>query len=278
VDRVIIPPEMIRSALAIIGLLVLAAATAILLNVPAALSFWPYSTYYGSEFSRLFLGSMVAAVGAPMVWIGLSGELAALRPGAINIGTVAFCLGVHALLRSGGASGRVLLFAAGNGVVMLAAALLFLWARRLPWRDARPMPAPVRAAFAAFALVLLLVGAGLILRQPLFPWRLDSDNAVAYGAMFLGAMAYFVYGLLRPVWGNAKGQLIGFLAYDLVLLPPFLLLWPTTSGQSRLSLAVYLVVILSSAALAVWYLLSSTRWRLGSGLAAGAIAPAPQAS
>ena len=39
--------------------------------------------------------------------------------------------------------------------------------------------------------------------------------------IFLGSAIYFAYGLQRPVWGNAKGQLLGFLAYDLVLIVPF---------------------------------------------------------
>jgi hypothetical protein len=61
------------------------------------------------------------------------------------------------------------------------------------------------------------------------------------------------------VWGNAKGQLAGFLAYDLVLIVPFARLWPTSPS---LSLAVYLAVIAASALLAVWYLAFSARYRL----------------
>jgi hypothetical protein len=43
-----------------------------------------------------------------------------------------------------------------------------------------------------------------------------------FGLVFLGAATYFIYGALDPHWGNAIGQLAGFLAYDLVLLAPFL--------------------------------------------------------
>ena len=77
--------------------------------------------------------------------------------------------------------------------------------------------------------------------------------------IFLGAAVYFAYGLWRPVWGNAKGQLFGFLAYDLVLIMPFAKLW---FSSPSLSLLVYLAVIAGSALLAIWYLALSPRYRL----------------
>ena len=40
--------------------------------------------------------------------------------------------------------------------------------------------------------------------------------------MFLGSATYFAYGIVRPRWTNAGGQLAGFLAYDLVLIVPFM--------------------------------------------------------
>ena len=79
--------------------------------------------------------------------------------------------------------------------------------------------------------------------------------------IFLGSAVYFAYGLYRPVWGNAKGQLVGFLAYDLVLIVPFARLWPVAPS---LSLAVYLAVIVVSALLAIGFLLVSPTYRLWS--------------
>jgi hypothetical protein len=38
-----------------------------------------------------------------------------------------------------------------------------------------------------------------------------------FGLIFLGAATYFIYGALDPHWGNAVGQLAGFLAYDLTI-------------------------------------------------------------
>jgi hypothetical protein len=80
--------------------------------------------------------------------------------------------------------------------------------------------------------------------------------------MFLSAAAYFAYGLVERRWENAGGQLAGFLAYDVVLIVPFLT-WITsgrpsyygTSGKGlRLNLLIYTLVVVLSGALAVYYL------------------------
>jgi hypothetical protein len=78
--------------------------------------------------------------------------------------------------------------------------------------------------------------------------------SVLAGCLFLGAAAYFVYGLVRPSWANAGGQLAGFLAYDLVLIGPLLSRLPAIAPEFRLSLIIYLVVVIYSGLLAVYYL------------------------
>ncbi len=55
----------------------------------------------------------------------------------------------------------------------------------------------------------------------IFPWPLRPQNSTMYGLLFLGSFAYFLYGFLRPSWHNARGQLLAFLVYDLVLIPPY---------------------------------------------------------
>jgi hypothetical protein len=72
--------------------------------------------------------------------------------------------------------------------------------------------------------------------------------------MFFGAAVYFAYGLLRPLWVNAAGQLAGFLAYDLILIVPFLTRLPTTPDEHRLGLTIYTAVLIFSALLAIYYL------------------------
>jgi hypothetical protein len=122
---------------------------------------------------------------------------------------------------------------------LLCVALIRRWHPE-PFRDTRPTPVVIRIAFAVFAVLLALVAVRLIAVRPnTFPWPLGPENSVIYGFIFLGAMAYFLYGLAWPVWGNACGQLVGFLAYDLLLIPPFLGHFAAVKPEMRTSLAVY---------------------------------------
>ena len=74
-------------------------------------------------------------------------------------------------------------------------------------------------------------------------------------------------GSHRPrglLWQNACGQLWSFLAYDLVLIVPFLLRSATVSSAQLPSLIVNTLILVYSAALALYYLLikQETRFRL----------------
>ena len=80
------------------------------------------------------------------------------------------------------------------------------------------------------------------------------ELSVVAGAIFLGAAAYFAYASVRPRWTNAGGQLAGFLAYDLVLIVPFLTRFRSVYSGWSLSLTVYIVVVIGSGILAAWYL------------------------
>ena len=129
--------------------------------------------------------------------------------------------------------------------------------------DDSPMPAPVRYSFALFAVVLFLVGTALVLKRPnIFPWVLSTELSVLYGWIFLGAMCYFIYGFFVPKWANAKGQLLGFLAYDLVLIVPYLSHFSKVSDELRLSLIIYVAVIIYSGLLAIYYLFINPSTRL----------------
>jgi hypothetical protein len=110
----------------------------------------------------------------------------------------------------------------------------------------------------------LLAGTALILRLPIFPWDLSPDSSLIFGCIFLGDAFYFIYALLRPYWGNAFGQLLSFLAYDLVLIVPFLLLMGSVKPGHMLSLIVYILVLLYSGGLAVYYLFLNPQTRVGS--------------
>jgi hypothetical protein len=117
------------------------------------------------------------------------------------------------------------------------------------------MPGLVRWSFVVFIVALLVVSTRLILKSPnVIPWTITSDLSVVIGWMFFGAAAYFAYSLLRPSWLNAAGQLAGFLAYDVVLIVPFLTRLPTTPPEHRTGLMVYTAVVVYSGLLALYFL------------------------
>ncbi|MEO6012039.1 MAG: hypothetical protein ABIQ30_00425 [Devosia sp.] len=246
-----------RFALIATGSAALAVAAGFLFGWPFIVRIWPFPNY---GLSPIFVASIFAAIGAPVIWIGLSAEFAALRGGAANICLTAGGIAAYCLWRSWGTPGSPLqMFGIGNLSAAMIAFVLFFASRGLGWSSERPMPAPVRWSFVGFAVVLFAVGGALLWRLDVFPWPLERDTSAVYGCFFVGSAVYFVAGVLQPVWANAKGQLIGFLAYDLVLILPFARLWPVAPS---ISLAVYLTVIIYSAALAIWYLLFAPSWRL----------------
>ena len=94
------------------------------------------------------------------------------------------------------------------------------------------------------------------------PWSITPELSTLFGLMFLGAAAYFAFGLVEPRWENAGGQLAGFLAYDAVLIVPFVQRLPTIDPALRLNLVIYTAVVATSAILAIWYLGLDRRTRL----------------
>jgi hypothetical protein len=132
---------------------------------------------------------------------------------------------------------------------------LFVWSRRMPMPATPPMPPLVRWSFVVFVIALLVVGVRMVLGIPnILPWRLTADLSVIIGLIFLGAAAYFLYALVFPRWQNTAGQLAGFLAYDVVLIVPFLQRLPTVAPVFRVSLIIYTVVVSYSGLLAIYYL------------------------
>src|SRR5262249_50923988 len=136
----------------------------------------------------------------------------------------------------------------------VGSATAFAVSRRLEWRDPRPMPTPVRWSFAAFAAILIGTGTALIFHAHIFPWHLGAETSVMFGLVYLGAAVYFVYGFAEPRWSNAAGQLAGFLAYDVILLAPFLDHFKVAHGGQLTSLIVYVAFLVYSGALAAYYL------------------------
>ena len=253
--------KLIRTLTLIGGLFILALAFGFIFRIPLALSIWPWED---GRYSYLFIGSILAAVSAAALWIGWTGELGALPAGSLNVFVIALTTSVYFFNLV--SQGRSELFGVGIASVLmtLTSGAAFLWSRRLPLTDPRPTPALVKVSFGIFIASLFLAGGALVLHLPVFPWDLNPDSSVVFGCIFLGDAFYFLYGLFRPRWGNAFGQLLSFLAYDLVLIVPFVLLFDTVKPERMFNLVVYTAVLVYSGGLAVYYLLIDPQTRFGS--------------
>jgi hypothetical protein len=252
--------KMIRSLLVIGGLAILALAFGFIFRVPLALSLWPWED---GRYSYLFIGSILAAVSAAMLWIGWSGELGAFPAGSLNIFVIALTTSIYFFNLALQGRSDMLIFGLASLLITLASGVTFFWSRRLPLTDPRPTPGLVRVSFGIFIVSLFLASGALIMRLPVFPWDLNPDSSVIFGCIFLGDAFYFLYGLFRPRWGNALGQLLSFLVYDLVLIVPFVLLFDTVKPERMFSLVVYTAVLIYSGGLAVYYLLINPQTRFG---------------
>ncbi len=255
--------KILRTVLIIVGMVSLMLAAGFCLQLPWIVQLWPWADSFSPY---LFLGSITAATAASLLWIGLSGELRTAAGGALHL--TVFYAGLASSLfllsRQGGDQNllpRAFVCAAGA----LVSLILLLWFRRSPLRDSRPMPLPVRVSFGVFVVVLVLVGCGILLHLPnVFAWKLHPTSSALLGWFFLGAACYFLYGLVQPGWQMACGQLWAFLAYDLVLIVPYLLHFALARPEQMPSLLINTLVLVYSAALAIYFLLvkQTTRtWR-----------------
>ena len=258
--------KILRIVLTIVGMLSLILAVGFCLRLPWTVRLWPWAD---SFLPYPFLGSITAATTASLLWIGLSGELRSAAGGALHL--TVFYAGLASslfLLSQHGGDQNLLMGATVCAAGALVSLAMFLWFRRYPLRESRPMPLLVRISFRMFVVVLVLVGSGILLHIPnVFGWKLQPTSSVLLGWFFLGAACYFLYGLVHPSWQKACGQLWAFLAYDLVIIVPYLLHFALVRPEQLPSLLVNTLVLLYSGALAIYYLLvkKETRtWRKSS--------------
>jgi hypothetical protein len=252
-----------RAVLILAGVVSLGIAAAFLFNFTPVTRLWPYPGY---GLGKVFIASIFAAIGFPTIWIAWANEPASIPGGATNLLISGGGVGFYGLFQasSGSVPGALSLSVASLALAVLALGFL-VFGLRQSFRDIRPTPPLVRWSFLLFVVLLVGIGGALVANVPnIFPWPLDRHSSVVYGFAFLGAAGYFGYGFVRPVWGNAKGQLLAFLAYDLALIWPYVGLWPNVSPALRLSLAIYIAVLVYSGSLAIYYLLIHGKLRLGS--------------
>ena len=234
------------------GFVISVLAFGYIFQLPFATNLWPWAD---GRLSYLFIGSILAAVSVAAIWIGWTGELGALPAGALNVFVIAVTCAIF-FLQLAVRENRAELYTYGFASILMAVASIaaFQWSRKFELTDSRPTPKLVRVSFGIFIAALFFAGGSLVMKLPIFPWDLDPKSSVIFGCIFLGDAFYFLYGLFRPRWHNALGQLLSFLAYDLVLIFPFLALFKTVKPDYQLNLIVYVAVLLYSGALAVYYL------------------------
>jgi hypothetical protein len=237
-------------------------SVAVILRASFALDMWPMEGT--TRLSFLFLASIFAAGATSQLWCLWRKEYGAFVGVALDYITImapagVFLLSIGLSRNDGGLTtlGLTFLLGAAFGVGLL------LWSRDFPLRDPRPLPTPLRWSFVLFIVVLLFVGGGMVFHLfDVMPWAVTDDGEVIYGLMFWGAAAYFAYGLARPSWQNAAGQIAGFIAYDLVLIVPFIQHFGNVPADLRPNLIIYTAVVVYSGLLAVYYLFMNPETRV----------------
>lgn len=243
-----------RTTLVILGAVALMVSAGFFWQMPWAQGLWPLPD---GPMSYAFMAAILAGSAIPLVWVGLFGELRALLSYGAGFALMYGGMATYAfLLVLGKPTEPLLVF--GIIAVMLTAFCLAsaIIASTFPIRDHRPLPRLVHKAFMAEVVVLTGVGVLLILKVPhILPWPLKPESSVMYGWAFLGMGLYFLSPLIYPKWYNAQGQLMGFLAYDLVLLVPLLRLFAQARPEIWLGLVTATGIVLISGVLAIYYLL-----------------------
>lgn len=229
-------------------------AIAFFFRLPFATRLWPFPGT--TPLTLILVSSFLAAAGASTLWAALSRTYGALAGIGLDYLAVLIPLSIISFQLGAGTANREM---TGFGIACLFAVVfglgLLIWGIRTPIDGTVPMPPLVRWSFVAFIVALLIESARLLLQVPnAIPWTITPDLSRVIGWMFLGAATYFAYGLVRPSWLNSAGQLSGFLAYDLVLIVPFLIRLPIAAPEQKVGLIVYTAVVIYSGLLAVYYL------------------------
>ena len=254
----------VRAILLAIAAVQVGFAVGFVFQVEPVIAVWPFAGM--TPLSNIFLGSIFAAAAAATGWCVWARSNRGLAGIALDYLTI---LAPAAMISLAGAAGGSGSGVAAFGVACVVGTLFGVWLLRRSlahsWQDPRPMPRPVRWAFAFFIVALLIAGGALAVQVPgIMPWTITPELSTLFGLMFLGAAAYFAYGLVEPRWENTGGQLAGFLAYDVVLIVPFVQRLSTIDDSLRINLIIYTAVVVVSGLLAAWYLVLDRRTRIDS--------------
>ena len=220
-----------------------------------ATALWPLP---GGKLSFGFMAAILAGAGVALMWVGICGERGAMASYAISFGIMFGGMAIFTLQlyeASEPQNARLLSYSIGCMALTALCSILWRLSMTLKNSDPRPMPPSLRIPLMVEIVVLIGVGVALVLKRPdTLPWSLSPEASVIYGWAFLGLAVYYIYPLLRPTWNNTRGQLAGFLAYDLVLLTPLVGHLADVKPEHVLGLVVALGIIIVSGVLSIYYL------------------------
>ncbi len=136
----------INIALIFAGLIHLVLAAGFFFQQAWATALWPLPD---TPLSYAFIASILAGGGAPLIWIGLSGELAALAGYGLGFGIMYAGMALAALgFYVGDQTPSLASFALVMGALAAIGAILLFSMRRYA-QDSQPTPRIVRLAFLA---------------------------------------------------------------------------------------------------------------------------------
>jgi hypothetical protein len=259
-----IPVQFVRGVLVVLAVIMLLLAVGYFFQMTWATSTWPWQD---GRLSFIFLSSILAAIAAPVIWVTVTREFAALAGSAMFPLLASAGMGIYLIQKYSTTTEPTFLLQ----IIAMVAAVVFsigvmIWGRSFQLRDKTPMPPLVRGSFVAFAAVLILAGGLLIFKVPhIMPWSVSEDTGVMFGWIFLGAATGYIFGAVYPFWNYARGPLLGFLIYDLVLGPPLIGNYANIQPDYQLSFMIYSVVVIYSTILAAYFLFfypATRSWKL----------------
>jgi hypothetical protein len=245
--------KLLRSLLLLAGLANFVFAVGFFTRTSWALNLWPWPE---GRLTYIFIASILAAIGAAVLWIALAPEWAALAPGSLNLLVMMGGIGAFLFSMSAQAEWSHLRpFAGAFALLAVFNLLLFMASWRYSPSERQPTPRPVLVSFILFTVVLIWVGISLIRQTPgVMPWPLRPESSVVIGWIFFADAFYFFYALLRRSWPYSRAQLWSFLAYDLVLIGPLVAHTRTVQPELLANLLIYIAILVYSGGLAIYYL------------------------
>lgn len=226
-------------------------------RLPAVTSLWPWPD---GRLSYIFIGSIAGAFAVGALWTWWSGSYRAAIASLCGFIVISVLLVLtFAWTATSEPPFPSWPHAAAFAVMGLASAAVLALCSREPPETGTLMPL-VRWSCVVFALTLFCAGIALVLRYPLvFPWPLSPQSSVAFGCLFIGLSVVYALTALWSSPGSGVIAMLGFLVYDIVLLPPFLMHFGMVAPERMPSLVIYTAVLVYSALLALYLLVSERR-------------------